>query len=114
MKSSKIDTKSIKVQNQEQAANELAKFIVGLGAGTLGVVGKTVGAVLTIMGGSAIVKQLFTGKVGAQYPIKVITYVYFANKPTGTYAGYTIIVVRNATTGKVIQSKRNTIARTGA
>ncbi|MBC1475045.1 hypothetical protein HB852_10485 [Listeria grandensis] len=111
--SSSYVNKSIKYQNREQGVRNIAIFILGLGSGAVGI-GKSVSAIITWMGGAKTIALIFSGKSGAQYPIRITTYKYFAKAShrTPTYSGYTIVTVKNTKTGKIIQSKRNPIAKT--
>ncbi|EUJ22789.1 hypothetical protein PGRAN_11561 [Listeria grandensis FSL F6-0971] len=112
--SSSYVNKSVKYQNREQGVRDIATFVLGLGAGAVGT-GKSVATIITWMGGASALGLAISGKAGAQFPIRITTYKYFAKAShrTPTYSGYTIVTVKNTSTGKVVQSKRNLIAKTG-
>ncbi|MBC1457831.1 hypothetical protein [Listeria newyorkensis] len=111
--SSKLTNKSIKYQNREQAVNAIGAVVAGLATGYGGL--PNVATAISILGGGGAITQLISGKVGAQFPVQVGTYVYLADSKhrTQTYAGYRLVIVKNANTGKTIKSTKYLIAKTG-
>lgn len=111
MVSTKSYVISIKQQNRQQAALELATTLAGGGLAKWGLT--TTAKVIGAFGSLSTVSTLFTGDSGAQYPILVKETYYKANKPTSTYGGFVEILMYNKTTGKYLTTKKTIVGKTG-
>ncbi|WP_188208352.1 hypothetical protein [Alkalibacillus aidingensis] len=103
------ETKTIHQQDKEAVIESVSLGVLGGGFWKLGL--RTVGAVTSAFGLNEEIGVLLGGTYGADFPITIRHYVYFAHEPTDSYAGYTVTTITNNDTGAVVSTDRRSISR---